>query len=170
MMVLYPFHFCPEILYHWSSLFPHQRAWPYRPMICGSIQGRIVIVFSISVFLTQKIRNFLTQTVTHMGFELHGTNGANRVKLYPHSQQKRCKSPQWIGKYIRAAAHNPEVGGSSPPPATNKPLKSHDFSGFLHFLLFFVQFIFSSARTGRLPYLLPRAGYGRRFSFWGVPR
>ena len=33
--------------------------------------------------------------------------------------------------------HNPEVGGSSPPPATNKPLKSHDFSGFLHFPLLF---------------------------------
>ena len=42
-------------------------------------------------------------------------------------------SPQWSQNYIQTAAHNPEVGGSSPPPATNKPLKSHDFSGFLHF-------------------------------------
>ena len=33
---------------------------------------------------------------------------------------------------------------SSPPPATNKPLKSHGFSGFLHFLSLFGWFYFSS--------------------------
>ena len=50
--------------------------------------------------------------------------------------------PQQMDK--PTAAHNPEVGGSSPPPATNKPLKSHGFSGFLPFLSLFGWFYFSS--------------------------
>ena len=29
------------------------------------------------------------------------------------------------------AAHNPEAGGSSPPPATRKPLKLNGFKGFI---------------------------------------
>ena len=48
----------------------------------------------------------------------------------------RSRSPapyRGIEQLVARRAHNPEVGGSSPPPATNKPLKSHDFSGFLHF-------------------------------------
>ena len=84
----------------------------------------------------------LTQTVTHTGFGTHGTNGAKRLKSYFRSQQKWHKSPQRSGKPIQTAAHNPEVGGSSPPPATNKPLKSYDFSGFLHFFITFLSGLF----------------------------
>ena len=36
------------------------------------------------------------------------------------------------------AAHNPEVGGSSPPPATRNPLESPDFSGLFLFLATFL--------------------------------
>ena len=79
----------------------------------------------------------LTPTVTHTAFGLYGTDGAKRLKSYFCLQQKGHKTPQRSQNYIRTAAHNPEVGGSSPLPATNKPLKSHDFSGFLHFLLLF---------------------------------
>ena len=75
----------------------------------------------------------LTQTVTHTGFGSDGINGAKRLKSYFSLQQKWHKSPQRSRKPIQTAAHNPEAGGSSPPPATNKPLKSYDFSGFLHF-------------------------------------
>ena len=82
----------------------------------------------------------LTQTVTHTGLGLCGTNGAKRPKWYLSPQQKGYKSPQWRQNCIQIAAHNPEVGGSSPPPATNKPLKSYDFSGFLHFPLLFPLF------------------------------
>ena len=88
--------------------------------------------------------SMLTQTVTHTEFGAHGTNGAKRPKWYLSPQQKRYKSPQWRQNCIQIAAHNPEVGGSSPPPATNKPLKLHDFSGLLHFLSLFWQVYFSS--------------------------
>jgi hypothetical protein len=43
----------------------------------------------------------------------------------------------------RMEAHNPEVGGSSPPPATRNPLESSDSSGIIFaFCDFFVSFIF----------------------------
>ena len=71
------------------------------------------------------------QTVTHTGFGLDGTNGAKRLKSYFSPRQKGRKSPQRSGKSIQAAAHNPEVGGSSPPPATRNPLESPDSSGLL---------------------------------------
>ena len=86
----------------------------------------------------------MTQTMTHTGFEVDGTDGAKSSKSYFCSQQKGCKSPQWSRNFFRSAAHNPEVGGSSPPPATNKPLKSYDFSGFLHFSSLFWQVCFPS--------------------------
>ena len=56
------------------------------------------------------------------------------------------------------AAHNPEVGGLSPSPATKKPLKSYDFSGFLHFpsrflVVYFPSFALNHVGTssGALP-------------------
>ena len=33
----------------------------------------------------------------------------------------------------RCISHNPEVGGSSPPPATRKAPKSYDFGAFIYF-------------------------------------
>ena len=68
--------------------------------------------------------------MTHTGFGLCGTNGAKRLKSYFSPQQKRCKSPQQSGNPIQTAAHNPEVGGSSPPPATIKSLEIKRFQGF----------------------------------------
>ena len=90
------------------------------------------------------MRQNLTQTVTHMGFGVGEINGAERLKSHFSLQQKWHKSPQWSQNSIQTAAHNPEVGGSSPPPATNKPLKSYDFSGFLLFSSLFWQVCFPS--------------------------
>ena len=59
--------------------------------------------------------------------------------------RKHTTSRVWpISGHKTPGTHNPEVGGSSPPPATIKPLKSHGFSGFLHFLSLFGWFYFSS--------------------------
>ena len=35
-----------------------------------------------------------------------------------------------VEQLVARRAHNPEVGGSSPPPATNKPLISKEIGGF----------------------------------------
>ena len=75
----------------------------------------------------------MTQTVTHTGFGLDGTNGAERPKWYLRPQQKGHKSPQRSQNSIQTAAHNPEVGGSSPPPATIKSLEIKRFQGFFLF-------------------------------------
>lgn len=57
------------------------------------------------------------------------------------------------------AAHNPEAGGSSPPPATNKPLKSYDFSGFLHFSsLFCLVYFFVWSLTHTLTHVGTSSG------------
>ena len=87
------------------------------------------------------MRQNLTQTVTHMGFGVGEINGAERLKSYFSLQQKWHKSPQWSQNSIQTAAHNPEVGGSSPPPATMlsdqnrythlKPLRNQGFQPFL---------------------------------------
>ena len=68
------------------------------------------------------------------------------VSLFP---AKGYKSSQWSQTHIQTAAHNPEVGGSSPPPATNKPLKSYDFSGLFSCpfpLICFVPAVWSKPR------------------------
>ena len=83
------------------------------------------------------MRQNLTQTVTHMGFGVGEINGAERLKSYFSLQQKWHKSPQWSQNSIQTAAHNPEVGGSSPLPATRKPLESYDSSGFILFFALF---------------------------------
>ena len=75
----------------------------------------------------------MTQTLTHTEFGVGGTNGAKRSKSHFSSQQKGPKRAQWSGKPIRTAAHNPEVGGSSPPPATIKSLEIKRFQGFFLF-------------------------------------
>ena len=56
-------------------------------------------------------------------------NSHNPPGFGPFQAVKRTKSvePQQMDK--PTAAHNPEVGGSSPPPATRNPLESPDSSG-----------------------------------------
>ena len=63
----------------------------------------------------------MTQTVTHTGYGLCGVNETHRVKLHTHSKQKGPKSIQRGQKHQRSAAHNPEVVGSNPAPATINP-------------------------------------------------
>ena len=45
------------------------------------------------------------------------------------------------------AAHNPEVGGSSPPPATRNPLESGDSSGLFLFSATFWRSLFFSFKS-----------------------
>ena len=85
----------------------------------------------------------MTQAVTHTGFETGGVNGAKRAKQYTYSQQKEHKRPQRSKKHIQSAAHNRSVAGSNPVPATNKTLKSQDFSVFLLFSSLFCPICFS---------------------------
>ena len=47
-----------------------------------------------------------------------------------------------IEQLVARRAHNPEVGGSSPPPATRNPLESPDFSGLFLFLATFPRGLF----------------------------
>ena len=74
----------------------------------------------------------------------------------------RSRSPapyRGIEQLVARRAHNPEVGGSSPPPATNKPLKSYDFSGFLHFsLLFCPVYFFACCLTHTLTHVGTSSG------------
>ena len=94
----------------------------------------------------------MTQTVTHTGFGLCGTNGAKRLKSYFCLHQKGRKSPQRSGKPIQTAAHNPEVGGSSPPPATIKSLEIKRFQGF---------FLFSNRKVSDQASGIPCTKFGR---------
>ena len=89
-------------------------------------------------FLFLSSPSWFYQTVTHMRCALGGTNGANEFKQYTHSYQKVRKRPQRTRNHIRTGAHNRSVGGLSALPTINKPLKFHDFSGFLNFLLLFL--------------------------------
>src|SRR5699024_209403 len=45
------------------------------------------------------------------------------------------------------AAHNPEVGGSSPPPATRNPLESPDSSGLFLFSATFSRGLFWASKS-----------------------
>ena len=45
------------------------------------------------------------------------------------------------------AAHNPEVGGSSPPPATRNPLESPDSSGLFLFSATFLRGLFLAFKS-----------------------
>ena len=78
----------------------------------------------------------LTQTLTQMRKELEssGENGdSNRsAKAGP----KRDKRSRKVTAELRDAAHNPEVVGSNPSPATTKVPKT---VGFRNFLFYFVQ-------------------------------
>ena len=51
--------------------------------------------------------------------------------LFQVTKRSETIEAQWMDKPI--AAHNPEVGGSSPPPATRNPLESPDSSGLFLF-------------------------------------
>lgn len=87
---------------------------------------------------------FLTQNLTQNRKNWGGAESTQPpgFGLFQVTKPPENVEPQQMDK--PTAAHNPEVGGSSPPPATNKPLKSHGFSGFLHFLSLFGWFYFSS--------------------------
>ena len=63
----------------------------------------------------------MTQTLTHTESGLRGANETRRVKQHTHSKQKGLKSIQRGQKHQRSAAHNPEVVGSNPAPATINP-------------------------------------------------
>ena len=80
----------------------------------------------------------MTQTLTHTESGLCGVNETHRVKLHTHSEQTGLKSIQRGQKHQRSAAHNPEVVGSNPAPATRKPLESQDSGGFILFLCTFL--------------------------------
>ena len=68
-----------------------------------------------------------------MGSEQDGNNGTNSVRQHPRPDRKEHKSTQRNAAQTQAAPHNPEVGGSKPPPATKNPLESQDSSGFFYF-------------------------------------
>ena len=65
----------------------------------------------------------------------------------PFQSQKWPKSavPQRMEK--STAAHNPEVGGSSPPPATRNPLESPDSSGLFLFSATFLRGLFLAFKS-----------------------
>ena len=125
---------------------------PYGENIALSITNNsdstvLYTVKSVSTLTTAKFPVIAVpagHTVTHTGFVLCGINGAKRLKSYFRPQQKGYKSPQRSRNPIRASAHNRSAGGSSPPPATKKPLKSHDFSGFP---------LLSALRLGSVPHI-----------------
>ena len=63
----------------------------------------------------------MTQTVTHTGCGLCGDNETHGAKQHTHSEQIGLKSIQRSQNGPRSAAHNPEVVGSNPAPATKNP-------------------------------------------------
>ena len=63
----------------------------------------------------------MTQTLTHTESGLRGANETHRAKPHMHSQRKGLKPAQQSQKHQRSAAHNPEVVGSNPAPATINP-------------------------------------------------
>ena len=102
---------------------------------CGSIVADTELLW--------QVRFRLTQTVTQTGFGRCGNNGANAVKPHGCPQRKGAKRSFRRKKHNGAAAHNPEVVGSNPAPATRKPLESQDSGGFILFLYFFGCWIFT---------------------------
>ena len=86
----------------------------------------------------------LTQTVTHIGFGLGGNNGTVSVQQHLHPQRKGYKIAQWNGKRLRSAAHNPEVEGSNPSPATIKVPHS---VGMRYFFSLFRPLVFCVSNT-----------------------
>ena len=61
------------------------------------------------------------------------SRGSDPVPVRPRSPAPRFRG---VEQLVARRAHNPEVAGSNPVPATNKSLKSYDFSD-LYFYNFF---------------------------------
>ena len=61
------------------------------------------------------------------------SRGSDPVPVRPRSPAPRFRG---VEQLVARRAHNPEVAGSNPVPATNKSLKSYDFSE-LYFYNFF---------------------------------
>ena len=62
----------------------------------------------------------------------------------------RSRSPapyRGIEQLVARRAHNPEVGGSSPPPATRNPLESPDSSGLFLFSATFLRGLFLAFKS-----------------------
>ena len=53
------------------------------------------------------------------------SRGSDPVPVRPRSPAPRFRG---VEQLVARRAHNPEVAGSNPVPATNKSLKSYDFS------------------------------------------
>ena len=58
------------------------------------------------------------------------SRGSNPVPVRPRSPAPRFRG---VEQLVARRAHNPEVGGSSPPPATIKSLEIKRFQGFFLF-------------------------------------
>ena len=90
------------------------------------VPQRLVFFIILTQNLTQNRKNWGgAESTQPPGF------GLFRVTKLPENVE-----PQQMDK--PTAAHNPEVGGSSPPPATRNPLESPDFSGLFLFLATFL--------------------------------
>ena len=73
----------------------------------------------------------LTHILTQNRKNLCGADGAYLSKQRPFLCQTRPESARKVQSASLTVAHNPEVAGSNPVPATKNPLESSDSSGFL---------------------------------------
>ena len=89
----------------------------------------------------------MTQTVTHTGYGLRGANETRRVKQHTHSEQKGLKSAYRSQNGPRSAAHNPEVVGSNPAPATINPRCFRIWDFLFTYSLFTIHSFLSDFRT-----------------------
>jgi hypothetical protein len=62
------------------------------------------------------------------------SRGSNPVPVRPRSPAPY----RGVEQLVARRAHNPEVAGSNPVPATRKPLESQDSGGFILFLCTFL--------------------------------
>ena len=89
----------------------------------------------------------MTQTVTHTGSGVCGANETHRVKQHMHSEQKGLKSIRRGQKYQQSAAHNPEVVGSNPAPATINPRCESIWDFLFPYSLFTIHLFLPNFRT-----------------------
>ena len=71
------------------------------------------------------------------------SRGSNPVPVRPRSPAPY----RGIEQLVARRAHNPEVGGSSPPPATRNPLESPDSSGLFLFSATFLRGLFLAFKS-----------------------
>ena len=71
------------------------------------------------------------------------SRGSNPVPVRPRSPAPY----RGVEQLVARRAHNPEVGGSSPPPATRNPLESDDSSGLFLFSATFLRGLFLAFKS-----------------------